>query len=208
VPIGKWVLEQACHQVRAWDRVVTGPPLTVSVNVSTRQVEPTIVETVREALAASHLAPARLILEITESALLEDAAAAHDILVQLRSSGVRLAIDDFGTGYSSLDYLRRLPVDTLKIDRSFVSTAATGRTGSALLASIVRLGRTLRMELVAEGVEETAQVPALIALGVRHAQGFLFSPALSADGVTAYLRRASRAASEPVPVAAAADAAS
>jgi diguanylate cyclase (GGDEF)-like protein/PAS domain S-box-containing protein len=201
VPIGRWVLREACRQVRKWDPSVVGPPLTVSVNVSSRQVDPAIVETVREALAEARLAPSRLILEITESALLQDPAAAHELLVRLRKSGVRLAIDDFGTGYSSLDYLRRLPIDLLKIDRSFVATAATGRRRSALLGSIVGLGRTLGMDLIAEGVETPAQLQALLALGVRQAQGFHFSRPLTPDALTAYLRQQNRPATADAAVA-------
>jgi diguanylate cyclase (GGDEF)-like protein/PAS domain S-box-containing protein len=206
VPIGRWVLQEACRQVRVWDRLVTGPPLTVSVNVSSRQVDPAIIETVREALAAARLAPSRLVLEITESALLHDAAASHEVLVSLRDSGVRLAIDDFGTGYSSLDYLRRLPVDTLKIDRTFVATASAGKRGSALLASIVRLGRTLRMEIIAEGVEDAAQLAALRALGVRLAQGFYFARPLAPDALTAYLRQHDRSTGRTPAATVAADA--
>jgi diguanylate cyclase (GGDEF)-like protein/PAS domain S-box-containing protein len=202
VPIGRWVLREACRHVRAWDRITSGPPLTVSVNVSGRQVEPALVETVREALRDSHLSPSRLVLEITESALLEDAEAAREVLLELRASGVHLAIDDFGTGYSSLDYLRRLPVDLLKIDRSFVASATDGSDRSALLASIVRLGRTLGMEMVAEGVEDREQAALLRGFGVHYAQGFHYARPLGRAAMSGYLRtgRSRDAAREPAAV--------
>jgi EAL domain-containing protein (putative c-di-GMP-specific phosphodiesterase class I) len=190
--IGRWVLREACRQVRAWDRVVSGPPPTISVNVSGRQVDDALVGTVRDALDAARLSPRRLTLEITESSLLEDPDAAGAILTRLRAAGVRISIDDFGTGRASLDYLRRLPVDVVKIDRSFVATLTHAKHNADLVESIIRVADTLGLEVVAEGVEDEEQARLLAAMGARFAQGFEFSPPLPPDRVTAYLRRIHR----------------
>jgi len=187
--VGSWVLREACRQLRVWDKVVKGPPLSVGVNVSGRQVEPSLVGVVQDALRAARLSPHRLILEITESALLEDPDGARAILEQLRATGVRIAIDDFGTGRSSLDYLRRLPVDVLKIDRTFVAALGDGHQGPELLGSILSLGRALHIDVVAEGVEDEGQARELQLLGARYGQGFHFSRPLSPPEMTGFLRR-------------------
>jgi EAL domain-containing protein (putative c-di-GMP-specific phosphodiesterase class I) len=157
------------------------------VNVAPRQLqEDTVIDHVRDALLASGLPPASLVLEITETAMMHDTEATIEKLHALKALGVRLAIDDFGTGYSSLSYLQRFPVDLLKIDRAFVSTlasdaASTGDNGS-LAATIVSLAKTLRLRAVAEGVETEEQAAALAALGCELAQGYLF--ARPADAAT------------------------
>jgi diguanylate cyclase (GGDEF)-like protein/PAS domain S-box-containing protein len=192
-PIGRWVLREACRQVRAWDKVVTGPLPTISVNVSGRQVDDALVNTVREALEAARLSAPRLTLEITESSLLEDPDAASVVLARLRATGVRVAIDDFGTGRASLDYLRRLPVDVVKIDRSFVgSLTHEGHHHVELVESIVRVAATLGLDVVAEGVEDEEQARLLMAMGAQYGQGFRFSMPLPSDGVSAYLRSSVR----------------
>jgi len=139
VQLGRWVLEQACAQAAAWNAMAS-QPITMSVNVSGRQLQQSgFAAEVAEVLRATDLAPELLTLELTESVLMQDAEAATRMLVDLKALGVRLAIDDFGTGYSSLNYLRRFPIDELKIDRSFVASLDDGPTQSAVVLSILRL---------------------------------------------------------------------
>jgi diguanylate cyclase (GGDEF)-like protein len=177
VPVGRRVLALACEQAAGWVAPPGGgPPPAVSVNLSARQLlDPTLIRDVRRTVEVAGLDPARLILEITESAFVSDAATVLDRLNQIRDSGVRLAIDDFGTGYSALSYLRHLPVEILKIDRSFVEGVVAGWQGRAFLHTIVRLTETLSMTAVGEGVETQEQLSALRALGCRLGQGFLFA---------------------------------
>ncbi len=189
VPLGAWVAGEATRQLAEWDAEGSLPgtnghrPL-VSVNVSTRQLaDPGLVAMVSEALAASGLEPKRLLLEITESALMADVADMEETLVRLRGIGVQLAMDDFGTGYSSLSYLERLPVDLLKIDRSFTASLGDDREVPVLLRSIIKLGQTLGLQVLAEGIERGDQVVRLRELGCRLGQGYHFSPPLPADAV-------------------------
>jgi diguanylate cyclase (GGDEF)-like protein len=177
VPVGRRVLAAACEQAAGWVAQPDGaPPPGVSVNLSARQLlDPELVRDVRRAIEAARLDPTRLVLEITESAFVSDAATVLDRLRQIREIGVRLAIDDFGTGYSALSYLRHLPVEILKIDRSFVEGLVVGWQGKAFLHTIVRLTETLSMIAVGEGVETPEQLSALQALGCRLGQGYLFA---------------------------------
>ena len=187
VPLGRWVLEQACQQARAWDGE-TSKRLTMSVNVSARQIqEPGYVAEVAQVLAATGLAPERLTLELTESVLMQDVEATATTLGSLKALGIRLAIDDFGTGYSSLSYLRRFPIDELKIDRSFVATMNAGPDQSALVRSILKLGETLHLETVAEGIEEADQLAELQTLGAGLGQGYYFAKPLTPDAVSTFL---------------------
>jgi diguanylate cyclase (GGDEF)-like protein/PAS domain S-box-containing protein len=184
LPLGRWVLEEACAQAATWN-AISPQPITMSVNVSGRQLQhPAFVAEVAAVLASTGLAPELLTLELTESVLMQDAEAATAVLVELKSLGVRLAIDDFGTGYSSLNYLRRFPIDELKIDRSFVASLDDGPTHSAVVLSILRLGETLQLETVAEGIEEASQLAALRGLGADLGQGYLFARPLDAVAVT------------------------
>jgi diguanylate cyclase (GGDEF)-like protein/PAS domain S-box-containing protein len=185
VPIGRWVLVEACRRVRQWqDRLPTGQSLFISVNVSARQFQQLgLVEDVVFALESSGLNPRGLILEITETVLMEDAEAAISTLHTLKSLGVRLALDDFGTGYSSLSYLRRYPIDILKIDRSFVDGLATGSEASSFVHTITRLAQRLRMTTVAEGIERPEQRAEALALGCDLGQGDLFSHPLDAEAL-------------------------
>ncbi|MEV4349070.1 EAL domain-containing protein [Actinoplanes sp. NPDC049596] len=171
VPLGRWVLRQACQQLAAWGR----PGLRMNVNLSARQFQYAgLVDDVRAAITDAGIDPGCLTLELTESVLLQDIDAAAEILQSLRRLGVRLAIDDFGTGYSSLNYLKRLPVDILKIDRAFVTQIATDPEDKALVDAVVSLGQALQMSTVAEGIETDDQWATLQDLGCDYGQGFLF----------------------------------
>jgi diguanylate cyclase (GGDEF)-like protein/PAS domain S-box-containing protein len=187
LPLGRWVLEQACAQAAAWN-AMSAQPVTMSVNVSGRQLQkPGFADEVAEVLRSTGLAPGLLTLELTESVLMQDAEAATRMLVDLKALGVRLAIDDFGTGYSSLNYLRRFPIDELKIDRSFVASLDDGPTQSAVVLSILRLSETLRLETVAEGIEEPSQLAVLRDLGADLGQGYFFARPLDVAAVTALI---------------------
>jgi diguanylate cyclase (GGDEF)-like protein len=191
IPLGRWVLREACHQTVRWqERFEIKPPLTVSVNLSARQFsDPRLVDDVKASLADSGLAPACLTLEITESLLMTDADAAIAKLGAIKALGVRLAIDDFGTGYSSLSYLQRFPIDVLKIDRAFVEAVGEAE-GSALIRSIVDLGRTLRLETIAEGVERPDQPAQLVELECAYGQGYLMNRPQVAAEIERYLAKA------------------
>jgi EAL domain-containing protein (putative c-di-GMP-specific phosphodiesterase class I) len=199
VPMGRWILLEACRQARAWQVRLALPDLQISVNLSARQFqEPDLVDWVRAVLAETGLAPSCLVLEITESGLMQRTAGTIGRLSELRTLGVHLAIDDFGTGYSSLSYLERFPVDTLKIDRSFIAGMTATRQRPAITRAIVELGRTLGLRVVAEGIERPDQADWLRTLGCPYAQGYLFSRPLGADAAEAYLAAdASRRAAEP-----------
>ncbi len=188
IPLGRWVLVEACRQSKAWDQSAPGRPLTMNVNVSGRQVvEAGFVEEVATILAETGIDPGRLVLEFTEGVLIQDTAATKATLLALKALGVRLAIDDFGTGYSSLSYVRQFPIDVLKIDRSFIASMADGPDETALLRSILHLSETLHLETVAEGIEEPAQLADLQALGADLGQGFLFARPLQSAEVSALL---------------------
>ena len=164
-------------------------PITLSVNLSPRQVHhPNIVRDVADALEDSGLAANRLVLEITENVLMTDTAATLSRLFQLKALGLRLAVDDFGTGYSSFAYLRRFPVDIIKIDKSFIEGIATEPTAAALAEAMIRIAKALNLETVAEGVERSEQADRLRALQCEIGQGFLFSRPLPAEAMTASLR--------------------
>ncbi len=186
VQLGAWVLQEACRQARSWQRAL--PEFTIAVNVSGRQLRaPGFLQTVRDVLDDTGLHPHTLCLEMTESILMERDDDAIAALAELRADGVHLAIDDFGTGYSSLGALRRLPVDLLKIDRSFVASLPEDEDAGTIAWAIVRLGHTLRMPVLAEGVETQAQRDALHRFGCDQAQGWLFGRPLTADAFTARL---------------------
>jgi len=174
-PIGAWVLREAARQASAWSREA-GRPIGMAVNLSPRQLsDDDVVAMVAAVLDETGMAPAQLTLEVTETVLVQDLDRVADRLQALRGLGVRIAIDDFGTGYSSLSYLRRLPADTIKIDRSFVTDLARDDASRTLVASIIELARSLRLDVVAEGVEDGAQHEVLRSLRCSHAQGFLFA---------------------------------
>jgi diguanylate cyclase (GGDEF)-like protein/PAS domain S-box-containing protein len=183
-PLGEWVLRRACRQIALWR--CDYPTLTISVNVAARQLrDPAFPEIVRSAIDDAQLPPSALVLELTESSSLDDELGTLRLLNEL---GVRLAIDDFGTGYSSLSYLQRLPIDVLKIDRSFVRDVDDVPRAAAIVDAIVRLGQALGVRLVAEGVEQTGQAGALQNQGCQLAQGYLFAAPLDAAAAENYLR--------------------
>lgn len=186
--LGAWVLKHACLQASQWRKTLGPPnPFTMSVNVSARQLtHPPFVQHVTSALAESGLAPEHLILECTESVLMKHEDGART-LAALSELGVRFAIDDFGTGYSSLAYLRRLPADLLKIDKSFVDEILGGPEDEAVAHAVLRLGTILNKSVIAEGIEDERQRSRLVALGCKFGQGHLFSPAVEPHQFTRLL---------------------
>jgi diguanylate cyclase (GGDEF)-like protein len=186
VPIGRWVLDEACRQASIWHH--KGHTIGMSVNVAARQLDDDqLIEDVRSALAHNDLDPGALTLEVTETTLMRDAEATSKRLDLLKELGVRIAIDDFGTGYSSLAYLRQFPVDALKIDRSFISGIATSKASAALIHTLVALGKALDIETLAEGIEDQAQLETLQREHCDQGQGFLFSRPLDVDAVERFL---------------------
>ena len=183
VPIGQWVLLQACLQMQRWNqRHSPSSPLSISVNLSGRQfTHSNLLEQITQILEVTGLDPRLLKLEITESVVMDSVESAAGTLEKLRALGVELSIDDFGTGYSSLSYLHRLPIDTLKIDRSFVSRMAENNENKEIVRTIIMLAKTLGMGVIAEGVETNGQAELLRELGCQCVQGFLVSKPLDPD---------------------------
>ncbi len=198
VSIGRWVLDQACRQAAIWHE--RGYAIGVAVNVSARQLDDDeLIDHVRSALEDSKLEPASLTLEVTETTLMRDPGATARRLHLLKTIGVRIAIDDFGTGYSSLAYLRQFPVDALKIDRSFIGDIAASEQSTALIHTLVQLGKTLDIETLAEGIEDRMQLETLQREHCDQGQGFLFSRPLDADAAEAFLQ-SSHLAAQPQPM--------
>ena len=191
VPIGEWVLRTACQQARAWQ--ISGmQPLSIAVNLSAQQFKQKMLfEIISSALSRANLEPRYLEVELTESAVMEDAEKSVQILRRLSEHGVRISVDDFGTGYSSLSYLRRLPLDKLKIDRAFISEIATSREDAEIVRAIVTLAHSLRLKVVAEGVETEDQLRFLRSLGCDLYQGYLSSPPIEPDQFAALVREQS-----------------
>jgi EAL domain-containing protein (putative c-di-GMP-specific phosphodiesterase class I) len=188
VPIGNWVLREACRQMQFWRQ--QGLPLqTLAVNLSPRQFrQADLLQQVREALHDSGLPAEHLELEITEGALIENLEQTQATLGALKGLGLKLAIDDFGTGYSSLAYLRRFPLDKLKVDQSFMRGVPEDQANLEIVATIVGLARNLKLCVLAEGVETGEQLQALRQLGCDQCQGYLFSRPLSAVQLAHWLR--------------------
>ncbi len=180
VPIGQWIVQEACEQLQRWQHKLDMPELVISVNVSGRQfVQSDFLPTIRQILQFTELPAECLKLEITESVLMETAAKVMDRLEHLREMGIQLSLDDFGTGYSSLSYLHRFPINTLKIDRSFVNHLTPGQ--DQVVKAIVALAHGLKMDAVAEGIETQTQLEQLRDLGCEYGQGYLFSPPVPGD---------------------------
>jgi EAL domain-containing protein (putative c-di-GMP-specific phosphodiesterase class I) len=188
IPIGEWVLREACRQAAAW-HAAGMPRLQVAVNLSAAQFrQQTLIEVVRSALTDAQLGAAHLEIELTESAVMHDAESSIQILHQLSQLGVRIAVDDFGTGYSSLNYLRRLPLDKLKIDRTFIREINSSRDDGEIVRAIVSLAHSLRLEVVAEGVENIDQLTFLRGVSCNEFQGYLCSPPIPNDDFLAMVR--------------------
>lgn len=185
VAIGHWVLREACLEAKRWPELRPGRrPVRVSVNLSARQIfVPGFPESVARILAETALDPALLQVEITESVLMEDAAASRETLSALKQLGISLALDDFGAGHSSLHYLRQFPIDVLKIDRSFVSDLGKHSAGIALVETVLSLARALNLVVIAEGVESRDHLAALRRMGCHQGQGFWFSPPVAVEEV-------------------------
>jgi EAL domain-containing protein (putative c-di-GMP-specific phosphodiesterase class I) len=197
VPLGRWVVRDACRQAQRW-QAMRGVPLTLTVNISGYQLQgESVVDDVRGALADSGLDPRQLVLEITESVLMQHNEILLERLRALKAIGVRLAIDDFGTGYSSLGYLQRFPIDILKIDKSFVDNV--GMTGGepALARAVIALGETLRLQTIAEGIEQRRQLNGLQELGCEMGQGYYFARPVAASAIDAILAGESGTISVP-----------
>jgi diguanylate cyclase (GGDEF)-like protein/PAS domain S-box-containing protein len=197
VPIGEWVFGEVCRQLREWN----GSAVRVSVNVSARQFrQPELVDFIGRSLQEARLQPDALAVEITESALIDDPENAAATLSKLKDMGLTISLDDFGTGYSSLSYLKRFPIDSLKIDRAFVRDIVTDPDDAAIVTAIITMAQSLKLDVVAEGVETQQQVDFLRARGCHAAQGYFFSKPLPADQAGTWLVR--RLASDQWPVTA------
>jgi EAL domain-containing protein (putative c-di-GMP-specific phosphodiesterase class I) len=189
VPIGRWVLTEACrYAAELQTRFPSGSPLHMAVNLSARQVaRPELVDDVREILDETGLDPATLVLEITETVMIQDMDLAIARLAELKTLGVQLAIDDFGTGYSSLNYVRRLPVDILKVDKSFIDGVTESGESSALTAAVIELATILNLKPVAEGIERADQLDRLLDLHCALGQGYYFAEPLPGADLEALL---------------------
>jgi EAL domain-containing protein (putative c-di-GMP-specific phosphodiesterase class I) len=181
-PIGWWVIREACRQLREWQLLFDAEsPLSVSVNLSPKQfAQPHLTKRIGAILGEIGLPPSSLKLEITETTIMESTDSASAVLAELKELGVLLAIDDFGTGYSSLSYVHRFPLDSLKVDRSFVSAMGPDRERSEIVRAIVNLAHNLGLDVIAEGVETPHQLAQLKQLGCEYGQGFLFARPLEA----------------------------
>jgi EAL domain-containing protein (putative c-di-GMP-specific phosphodiesterase class I) len=200
IDIGRWVLQRACDQARAWQQTHAELDLTMSVNLSARQLrDPHLVADVAAAVRDSGIDSRRLILEITETVLMDNSDAAIDRLHQLKALGVRLAIDDFGTGYSSLNYLRALPVDIVKIDKVFIDGVAFDKEARGLIKAILSMADTLDLQTVAEGVENRAQASRLEQLGSALVQGFYYARPLTVEAAEALMTTGTTGVDVPSP---------
>jgi EAL domain-containing protein (putative c-di-GMP-specific phosphodiesterase class I) len=204
VELGRQVLVDACSQVERWSHALPhGRGLRVAINISGRHLQQgDLIADVRHALEVSGLDPGNLVIELTESTIMQNTEANLDRFRELKALGVRLAIDDFGVGYSSLSYLHRFPIDILKIDRAFVSRLTEQDGGPELARAVVMLGSTLGLETVAEGIENEEQVRSLLDLGCVAGQGFLFASSCSLADVanTPYMARRARIRGDRAPL--------
>jgi diguanylate cyclase (GGDEF)-like protein len=178
--VGTWVLETACRQAASWEQ--NGHPIRIGVNLSPSQLQyGDLVGSVVDVLARTRLTPSLLELEVTEDILLANAGQILDTILRIRQLGVRFVFDDFGTGYASLSYLKKFPLDGLKIDRSFVSELLTGSTDAAIVKSTINLGRQLGLSIIAEGIEDRATADLLACMGCEEGQGYLFGKPMAAS---------------------------
>jgi len=189
VPLGRWVMREACQQLRAWQlRLPSRSTLSMSINLSVRQLmHEQIIRDVREAVDDAGLDPSTVTMEITETTLMHDTEMTRERLAELRKIGVSLAVDDFGTGYSSLQYVQRFPIDIIKIDRSFVTGLGTNPGDGAVVQSMIELSQRLGVHTVAEGIDRPEQITLLQSLGADLGQGYLFSKPVVASEISALL---------------------
>jgi len=193
IPLGEWILKTACHQIKVWNEEFPDHGLKMNVNLSRRQFDQTdLVPQIESILTQLNLPGHLLQLEITESMIMRDVEAAHKLMLKLKALGIQLAIDDFGTGYSSLSYLHRFPTDTLKIDRSFVSSMENSSEDRDIVQTIISLGQKLNMNLVAEGISSSEQLLLLKQANCNYGQGYYFSKPLPAEAAATYLREGMR----------------
>lgn len=198
VQIGAWVLDRACQEFSLWQRQFgADAPRNIHVNVSRKQLLPSLVDRVQTSLEKHSISPECLHLEITESEIMRDPLAAKDILTQLRRMGVKIDMDDFGTGYSSLAHLVDLPIDVLKIDQSFISNMERSRDFTSMVHAVLTLGQNLRMKIVAEGIETDGQLVILQSMDCDFGQGYLFGKPMGADQVQTYLLKQQSSHHEP-----------
>jgi EAL domain-containing protein (putative c-di-GMP-specific phosphodiesterase class I) len=189
VHIGEWVFRQVCDQLRKWGGAVAGKGR-VSVNVSARQFrQPELVDAIRRIVTEAGIVPSTLGVEITESALVDDPGNAATTLTRLKDMGLTISIDDFGTGYSSLSYLKRFPIDYLKIDRTFVRDIATDPDDAAIVTAVIQMAKSLKLGVIAEGVESEDQLNFLRERGCETAQGFYFAKPLPPEQAARWLAR-------------------
>jgi EAL domain-containing protein (putative c-di-GMP-specific phosphodiesterase class I) len=189
VPLGEWILNTACTQNAKWQRAGL-PPMRVGVNLSLRQFQQcNLVETISHILTVADLKPQYLELELTESVLMDNTEMTVETLRNLRVLGIKISIDDFGSGYSSLSYLKNLPIDTLKIDRTFVTDFAADSSDAAIVKTIITLAHNLHLNTIAEGVETEEQAILLSDLGCDEMQGYLFSKPLSVKDLESFLSK-------------------
>lgn len=200
LPIGQWILEEACRQAVTWHtQYPSDPPLIMSVNLSPRQFqEAHVVEMVAQALETTGLPPANLKLEITEGMMMQDSSVTATVLRELKLLGVELAIDDFGTGYCSLNYLKRFPVDTLKIDRSFINGLGQNAEDTAIVRAVIAFAKALNLSVTGEGVETADQVAELNALDCERGQGFFFGRPQPCEELDAWLSENHSMSSNPI----------
>lgn len=188
LPLGQWVFREACHQLKQWQQLFPQYPLTISINLSSRQFNQTdLVRQIESSLIEVGIEGQQVRLEITESMVMDNVQAAIDLMLRLKELGLQLSIDDFGTGYSSLSYLHRFPMDTLKVDRSFVSRMEQSGEDREIVHTIIALGHKLGMDIVAEGVETAAQMAILRQAGCQYGQGYFFARPLSSEDAAVLL---------------------
>jgi EAL domain-containing protein (putative c-di-GMP-specific phosphodiesterase class I) len=184
----RWMLETACRRLAGWKMMGQGEGMRLAVNISGRHlIEGDLVADLDSALAATGADPHMLEIELTESQLLDDVARASSVLSAIRDRGVKVAIDDFGTGYSSMTYLQKLPVDVVKIDRSFIVRATTSEFDSTIIDTVVSIGRALTLEIVAEGIETVEQLAYAVNAGLSQGQGYLLARPMSASEAEAVI---------------------
>ncbi len=189
LPIGTWLLNMACAQNKAWQDAGLSPGH-IAINLSARQFnEYNLVQSVKDALSQSGLEARWLELEITENVIMQKTEVTIDILNELKAMGIQFAIDDFGTGYSSLAYLKKFPIDRIKIDRSFIQDMTSSPDSVAIVAAIIAMAKTLHLSVIAEGVETESQQAMIVEQGCPHIQGFLYSKPLPSDQATAFLKQ-------------------